>query len=128
MNQEPTKRQKRIAAAAEFFSLLKEAEEYERKAKKLRAKAKKLRDENPILANLDNRIDTFEEPTAKKRKTEKEQTTVVIVPEGSLDTSKKRKAVLLDPEQVARGILHYHEDATGERVSCRENHDILIDQ
>jgi alkanesulfonate monooxygenase SsuD/methylene tetrahydromethanopterin reductase-like flavin-dependent oxidoreductase (luciferase family) len=127
MNQEPTKRQKRIAAAAEFFSLLKEAEEYERKAKKLRAKAKKLRDENPILANLDNRIDTFEEPTAKKRKTEKETIIVPLIAAG-VDPSKKRKAVLLDPEQVAQGILHYHEDATGERVSCRENHDILIDQ
>jgi hypothetical protein len=114
-----SKRIERIAAAADFFSLLKEAEELEKRARLLRRKAAKLRAEDPLLVNLDNRIDNFEEVKDKKRKADvepkKEPKKVAKVAE-----KKKEKKVAEKPKEGTPDLLHYHTEKDGEQRPCRD--------
>lgn len=114
-----SKRIERISVAAEFFSYLKEAEDLEKKARLLRKRAAKLREEYPLLVNLDNRIDTFGEDKPKKRKAPAEASDTTLLKRKS-EVRKKKPTVVPKAAEKPTEILHYHTAEDGEQVACKK--------
>jgi len=114
-----SKRIERISVAAEFFSYLKEAEDLEKKARLLRKRAAKLREEYPLLVNLDNRIDTFGDEKPKKRKAPVEAESSTGLKRRS-ETIKKKPTVVAKKVEKPTEILHYHTAEDGEQIACKK--------